>query len=96
VAMKLGHPAGLTSGPLEPHFCPKHRLNPPTPLGGKCEERASLASKVLPSLVLVQCSSRVERGEVLRARGLPGLSGVLGVARAQKLYQNPFRFDRVF
>jgi hypothetical protein len=29
-------------------------------------------------------------------RGLPGLSGVLGVARAWKLYQNPFGFDKVF
>jgi hypothetical protein len=37
-----------------------------------------------------------ERGEVLRARGLPDLLGVLGVARARKLYRNPFMFDRVF
>jgi hypothetical protein len=37
-----------------------------------------------------------ERGEVLRARGLSGLSGVLGVARACKLYQNLFGFDGDF
>jgi hypothetical protein len=32
----------------------------------------------------------------MRARGLLGLSGVLGVAQARKLCQNPFRFDGVF
>jgi hypothetical protein len=32
----------------------------------------------------------------MRARGLPGLSRVLGVARVQKLYRNPIGFDRVF
>jgi hypothetical protein len=37
-----------------------------------------------------------ERGKVLRARGLPVLSGVLRVARARKLYQNPLAFDDVF
>jgi hypothetical protein len=53
-----GQPAGLTSGPPKPHFCPKHQLNPPintpTPPGRKCEESVSLASKVLQSLVLVE------------------------------------------
>jgi hypothetical protein len=32
----------------------------------------------------------------MRAGGLPGLSEVLRVARAWKLYQNPFGFDDVF
>jgi hypothetical protein len=32
----------------------------------------------------------------MRARGHPGLLGVLRVAQAQKLYRNPFGFDRVF
>jgi hypothetical protein len=42
------------------------------------------------------CRVERERGEVLRAGGLPGLSGVLEVARAWKLCQNLFGFDRVF
>jgi hypothetical protein len=51
-----GHPrwsTGLTSGPPEPHFRPKHRLNPPinTPLLLSTES-VSLAFKVLSSLVL--------------------------------------------
>jgi hypothetical protein len=54
----LGHPrwlADLTSGPPEPHFRPKHQLNPPinAPLHLPVES-VSLASKVLPSLVLVE------------------------------------------
>jgi hypothetical protein len=40
-----------------------------------------------------QASVQTERGVILRAGGLPGLSGVLQVARAWKLYQNPFGFD---
>jgi hypothetical protein len=32
----------------------------------------------------------------MRAGGLPGMSGVLEVVRAQKLCQNPFGFDGVF
>jgi hypothetical protein len=39
---------------------------------------------------------RVERGEVLRAGGLPGLSGVLRVAQAWKICRDPFGFDGVF
>jgi hypothetical protein len=33
---------------------------------------------------------------ILRAGGLPSLLGVLGVARARKLCQNPFGFDGDF
>jgi hypothetical protein len=33
---------------------------------------------------------------VLRVERLLGLSGVLGVDRARKLYRNPFGFDEVF
>jgi hypothetical protein len=66
---------------------------PPTPPGRKWEESMSLAFKVLPSLVLVEWR---KRGEVLRAGGLSGLSGVLGVAQAWKLCQNPLWFNRVF
>jgi hypothetical protein len=47
---------------------------------------------VLPSSILY---SR-ERGEVLIVGGHLGLSGVLGVARARKLYWNPFGFIEVF
>jgi hypothetical protein len=32
----------------------------------------------------------------MRARGLPDLSGVLRVARAQKRYRNPFGFNGDF
>jgi hypothetical protein len=32
----------------------------------------------------------------MRVGGLPDLSGVLRVARAQKLYRNPLRLDIVF
>jgi hypothetical protein len=64
--------AGLTSGLPEPHFHPKRWINPPTPPDRKCEFSLQSASKF--------SSSRVERGEVLRAGGLPGLSGVLKVA----------------
>jgi hypothetical protein len=39
---------------------------------------------------------RVERGQVLRARGLPKLLGVLRVAQARKICRNPFEFDGVF
>jgi hypothetical protein len=38
----------------------------------------------------------IERGEVLRARGFFGLSGVLGVAQVWKLCQNLFGFNGVF
>jgi hypothetical protein len=40
--------------------------------------------------------ARRERGKVLRAEGLLGLLGVLGVSRARKLCWNPFGFDEVF
>jgi hypothetical protein len=43
-----------------------------------------------------KCEESRERGEVLRVGGLPSFSGVLRVARARKLYQNPFGFDGVF
>jgi hypothetical protein len=78
------------------HFHLKHRLNPPinTPYSSrqKVWKKWGLASYSAPKFIL----GRVERGKVLRARGLPGLLGVLRVARAQKLYQNPFGFDEVF
>jgi hypothetical protein len=51
-----------------------------------------LASYSAPKFILC----RVERGNILRARGLPGLSGVLRVAWAWKLCQNPFGLDGVF
>jgi hypothetical protein len=52
----------------------------------------SLAPYSAPKFILVDR----ERGKVLRAGGLPGLLRALGVARAWKLYQNPFSFDGVF
>jgi hypothetical protein len=39
---------------------------------------------------------KCEESEVLWAGGLLGMSGVLGVARVRKLYQNLFGFDGVF
>jgi hypothetical protein len=83
-----GHPswpANLTSGPLESHFQPKHRLNPaintPVLLPAKSVKKVRFSSNNAPKFILYT----VERDEVLMAGGLPGLLGVLGVARARKL-----------
>jgi hypothetical protein len=93
---QVAWPASLTSGPHAPNLWPQHRLTPP------------INTMVLPPAERVkrvrfsplECSQdhscRVERGEVLRAGGLLGLSGVLGIAQARKLYRNPFGFDGVF
>jgi hypothetical protein len=65
---------------------------PDAPAGRKCGESEVCPPIVLPSSFLYS----TEGGEVLRAGGLPGFSGVLGAARVLKLYRNPFEFDRVF
>jgi hypothetical protein len=69
-----------------------HINNPHILLGVVEWRKWGLASYCVPKFILC----RVERGEVLRAGGVPGLSGVLGVAWARKLCQNPFGFDKVF
>jgi hypothetical protein len=94
---KLGCLAGLTSGPPEPHFRPKHRLNSPIniPLLLPVESVKKVRFSPPRGFQIQSLYSR-GRGEVLRSEGLPGLSGILGVARARKLYRNPFRFDKVF
>jgi hypothetical protein len=62
------------------------------PPGRKCEE-----SEVEPPIVLSSSFLYIrERGEVLRAGGLPNLLGVLKVGRAWMLCRNPFGFDGVF
>jgi hypothetical protein len=88
--------AGLTSGPHTSNLRPQLPYSFCNYLGAppdrKCEESEVLPPRVLPSPFVW---SR-ERGEVLKAGGLPGLSGILGVAQVQKLCRNPFGFDRVF
>jgi hypothetical protein len=77
---QVAWPAGLSSGPHVSNLWPQHHLTLP------------INTMVLPSSFLY---SRV-RGKGLRAGGLPGLSGVLRVARAQKLCHNLFGLDGVF
>jgi hypothetical protein len=83
-------------GPLSPTFGQSTDLTllyiPTYSSRQKVWRKWGLASFSAPKFILC----RVERGEVLRAGGLPGLSGVLGVARAWKICRNPFRFNGVF
>jgi hypothetical protein len=70
-------------------------INTPIPPSVRGEIRKwDLAFYSDPKFIL--CRVERERGEVLRAGRLPDLSGVLWVARALKLCQNPFRFDKIF
>jgi hypothetical protein len=96
---QVAWPVGLTSGPHAPNLQPEHRLTPP--INTMVLPPAEGVKKVRFSPPPTQGASkfnlcRVERGNVLRVGGLPGLSGVLGVASAQKLCWNPLGFDGVF
>jgi hypothetical protein len=67
---------------------------PPYPLSLEEIRKWGLASYSARKFIL--CTIERERGEVLRARELPGLVGLHSVARAWKLCQNPFWIDGVF
>jgi hypothetical protein len=88
--------AGLTSGPHVPNLRPEHCLTPPVNttvlLLAESVKKVRFSSPQAASKFNLR---RVERGEVLRAGGLPGLSRVLRVARAWKLSRNLFGLDGV-
>jgi hypothetical protein len=67
---------------------------PHTPFGEIEIIKWGLASYSAPKFIL--CRVEREGGKVLRAGGLPGMSGVLRVVRALKFCQNMFGFDGVF
>jgi hypothetical protein len=90
-------PTGLTSGPHVPILRLERCLTPP--INTTVLPPADGVKKVRfrsPQGASKFNLCRVERGEVLRAGGLPGLSGVLRVAQAWKICRDPFGFDEVF
>jgi hypothetical protein len=91
---KLGRPAqlhgrsaDLTCGPHAPNLRLEHRLTPPI---------NTILLPPVESVKKVRFSPPPRASKFNICRGLSGLSGVLGVAQAQKLYRNPFGFDGVF
>jgi hypothetical protein len=91
--------AGLTGGPHASNLRPEHCLTPPINTTMLPLTESVMKVKFSPpqwAFKFNLCRVERERGEVLRAGGLPRLSGVLGVARAWKICQNLFGFDGVF
>jgi hypothetical protein len=82
-------PAGLTSGPHAPNLWPEHCLAPINTMvlpPAKSVKRVRFAPPLPPRGFQIQSLESRDGGEVLRAGGLPGLSGVLLEALSKSIW----------